>query len=160
MKKSKKVTTVETVVEETAAPVIDQVVENKISQPNAPAEASADTTTEEAPKRLGRPVVEGSKRQLAIQERERKLAAGELKRGRKANPDSKRQAHLAHLAQLKAEGRLTGKKGRPVIPDSKHQKALAEKQARIINNGGVPLKPGRPKVVKAEVATTEIVDVS
>lgn len=44
----------------------------------------------------GRPIVEGSKRQLTLQVREEKLNNGvELKRGRPINPDSKRQIELA-----------------------------------------------------------------
>lgn len=44
----------------------------------------------------GRPIVEGSKRQLTLKVREEKLNnGGELKRGRPVNPNSKRQIELA-----------------------------------------------------------------
>lgn len=49
-------------------------------------------------KALGRPIVEGSKRQA-------RLAEGPKKRGRKVNPNSKRQLRLAELeAKRKANG--------------------------------------------------------
>jgi len=140
MKKGNKVKTEQPVVEIT--PTVETVVET--SQPQV-----ADV---EVKKQLGRPPVPGSKRQIAMAERAAKLANGTLKRGRKSNPNSKRQARLAHRAELIASGVLTGKKGRPTNSNSKHQKALAEKQARINANGGVALKPGRPKMTEEQKA--------
>lgn len=129
-------------------PITTEVTET--TQPQVSTEGEAVVT-----KKLGRPPVPGSKRQLAIAEREAKLASGELKRGRKANPDSKRQARIKHLAEMKEKGLLTGKKGRPVVPGSKHQQKLAEKQARIDANGGVPMKPGRPKMTDEQKAAAK-----
>lgn len=44
----------------------------------------------------GRPVIEGSKRQMTLKLREEKVNnGGELKRGRPVNPNSKRQIELA-----------------------------------------------------------------
>lgn len=46
--------------------------------------------------RRGRPIVEGSKRQMTLKLREEKVNnGGELKRGRPVNPNSKRQIELA-----------------------------------------------------------------
>lgn len=131
------------------AEVMEAVELTPVSQPQVATEATTEV------KKLGRPIVEGSARQKAIAEREAKLAAGELKRGRKAKPDSKRQQKLAERAEKLAAGLLTGKRGRPVDPNSPHQQKLSEKQARIDANGGVPLKPGRPKMTDEEKAAAK-----
>lgn len=124
---SKKTATTTTVVEK--APVM---------QPQVSAENAGEK------KKLGRPVVPNSTRQIEMAKKQALRDAGLLKRGRKANPESKRQERLAILEEKRKAGLLTGKRGRPTIPDSPHQQKIAEKQARIDANGGVPMKPGRP----------------
>lgn len=134
MKKSKKTITVD---------------EISTSQPQV-------TNEETTVKSLGRPVVPGSKRQQQIAAKQAAIAAGNPPhRGRKADPNSKRQIRLAELEEKKAAGLLTGERGRPVNPNSKHQQALAEKQARIDANGGEVPKPGRPPYTAEQKAAAE-----
>lgn len=127
-----------------AVPVIE------ISQPQV-----AETTVV---KKLGRPAVPDSKRQMKIAEREAAIAAGNAPtRGRKPVEGSKRQIEMARKAELRAAGVLTGLRGRPTNPESKHAKAIAEKQARIADNGGVPMKPGRPKYTAEQKAAADAI---
>lgn len=61
-------------------------------------------------KRRGRPIVEGSVRQVKLAAREAR--GGEIKRGRPANPNSNRQAKLAaRMAALANGGEV--RRGRP-----------------------------------------------
>lgn len=63
--------------------------------------------------KLGRPIVEGSARQLKLAKMAEKKANGiEIKRGRPANPNSVRQAKLKLKAEMKAKG-IEVKLGRP-----------------------------------------------
>ena len=68
-----------------------------------------ETTT----KKQGRPVVEGSNRQIKLAERAARIAAGgSVSKGRPSNPNSARQARLAAQEAKKAAG-MTIKPGRP-----------------------------------------------
>lgn len=58
-----------------------------------------NTRREQGLVKRGRPVVEGSKRQVKLKLRDEKISNGvELKRGRPVNPNSKRQIELAKKA--------------------------------------------------------------
>jgi len=59
----------------------------------------------------GRPVVEGSARQIRLTELESKRVDGEIKRGREINPNSARQLRLKDLEERSLNGTL--KRGRP-----------------------------------------------
>jgi hypothetical protein len=69
-----------------------------------------DTTNE--PKRLGRPPVPGSKRQLRIQELAERKASGQFKLGRPINPNCKKQIKEKQKQELIAAG-IMPKRGRP-----------------------------------------------
>ncbi|VDO18285.1 unnamed protein product [Brugia timori] len=73
-------------------------------------------------------------------------------RGRKIDPNSKRQAKLAKRAEVLQSGGEV-KRGRPAIAESKRQQRLA-KRAEIVKNGGV-IKVGRPK--GSGKKTTEVI---
>lgn len=96
-------------------------------------------------KKLGRPVVEGSKRQLELKLKAELREKGLIKRGRPVNGESKRQSELKRKMELKELGLLSGKKGRPINPNSKRQEVLNLRESGLRN------KPGRPKVKKEEV---------
>ena len=99
-------------------------------------------------KKPGRPIVEGSKRQLELQMKAELKANGIVgKKGRPIVGDSKRQSELMRKQQLREAGLLTGKKGRPVNPNSKKQLEFQRKET--LRAQGL-LKLGRPKVVKTE----------
>ena len=99
-------------------------------------------------KQPGRPVVEGSKRQLELQMKAELKANGIVgKKGRPIVGDSKRQNELMRKQQLREAGLLTGKKGRPVNPNSKKQLEFQRKETL---RAQCLLKLGRPKVVKTE----------
>jgi len=71
-----------------------------------------DVTTEKVERR-GRPVVNGSARQLKLERFAAKLAAGEsIERGRPSNPNSVRQQRLAAIEARRASG-IEIKVGRP-----------------------------------------------
>lgn len=73
----------------------------------------APTATVEAPKaKPGRPIVEGSVRQIRLAKLAEKAANGELKRGRPSNPDSERQKRIQERETKKANGEEI-KRGRP-----------------------------------------------
>ena len=91
-------------------------------------------------KKLGRPVVEGSKRQLELKLKSELREKGLIKRGRPVNGESKRQSELKRKSELKELGLLSGKKGRPVNKESKRQQVLA------LRESGERRLPGRPKV--------------
>jgi hypothetical protein len=95
-------------------------------------------------KKLGRPVVEGSKRQLELKLKSELREKGLIKRGRPVNGESKRQSELKRKSELKELGLLSGKKGRPVNPNSKRQEVLNLRESGLRN------KPGRPKQIKEE----------
>ena len=65
-------------------------------------------------------------------------------KGRKVNPNSKRQARLAEMAAKKADPNYVPKRGRPIVPDSKHAIAKAEREAAIAAGTFVPGHRGRP----------------
>ena len=75
-----------------------------------------ETMFDEQKRKPGRPVVEGSARQL-------KLAAQQVR------------------AQLNGG---VAKRGRPVVADSERQKRLAERESKLA--AGIEIKRGRPKV--------------
>ena len=71
------------------------------------------------------------------------------KKGRPVDPNSPRQIRIAEKTRLREEGLL--RRGRPAVEGSARQQrmqARAEKRA-----AGIQIKPGRPKVVKAEVVS-------
>lgn len=110
--------------------------------------------TEVAPVKLGRPVVEGSARQLKLAAIAARIEAGEsLKRGRPVKEGSKRQEVLAkRAARVEAGGVIS--KGRPSDPNSARQKKLADRAARLA--AGEVIAPGRPKENKPEVIEASI----
>jgi hypothetical protein len=95
-------------------------------------------------KKLGRPVVEGSKRQLELKLKSELREKGLIKRGRPIKEESKRQSELKRKMELKELGLLSGKKGRPVNPNSKRQEVLN------LRESGLRRSPGRPKQIKEE----------
>lgn len=70
----------------------------------------------------GRPVVEGSARQLRMQMLEQKKADPNFRLGRPVDPDSPRQQRLRDMEERRAAGLC--KRGRPKFTDE--QKAAAE----------------------------------
>jgi hypothetical protein len=84
-----------------------------------------EIVTAEVKRSPGRPVVEGSARQLklAAQEAKRLTNGGEIKRGRPVSNNSKRQQKLTERAAKLAQG-LVIKPGRP--------KAVEEKQNDMV----------------------------
>jgi hypothetical protein len=95
-------------------------------------------------KKLGRPVVEGSKRQLELKLKSELREKGLIKRGRPIKEESKRQSELKRKSELKELGLLSGKKGRPINPNSKRQEVLN------LRESGLRRSPGRPKQIKEE----------
>ena len=99
-------------------------------------------------KKLGRPVVENSARQLKLKAKQALIESGVvIKRGRPVVEGSKNQLKQERKAKLAEAGLLNGKKGRPVMPTSARQvrlQMLSEKRA----NG--TLKLGRPKMKKED----------
>lgn len=79
-------------------------------------------------KQLGRPVNPKSARQQKIQERLAKKEAGLLKRGRPIVEGSKRQLTLKVREEKVSNGGVL-KRGRPVNPNSKRQIELAKKNS-------------------------------
>ena len=138
MKKGNKKTkvNVETVETIESTPVIN--IET-VGQPQVTTEVATQT------KKLGRPVVSGSARQIKMAEREAKLAAGELKRGRKPNPDSKRQANLERLAMLRAEGKLV------INPEMTAFENLSMELVVASTEKLVPMIEAKGKQIKDEV---------
>jgi hypothetical protein len=76
-------------------------------------EASMNDVTTEKVERRGRPVVNGSARQMKLARIEAKRAAGEsVERGRPSNPTSARQQRLMAIEARRASG-IEIKVGRP-----------------------------------------------
>jgi hypothetical protein len=107
-----------------------------------------ETIKTEVKKKVGRPIVEGSKRQIELQMKSELRSKGLIKRGRPIKEDSKRQSELKRKTELKSKGILNGLKGRPINPNSKKQ--LEQKRKDEARANGT-LKVGRPKVKKTEV---------
>jgi len=82
-------------------------------------------------KKLGRPVNPNSVRQQRIQERLAKKEAGLLKRGRPIVEGSKRQLTLK-VREEKVNNGIELKRGRPIVPNSKRQIELAKKNNSVI----------------------------
>ena len=82
-------------------------------------------------KQLGRPTNPNSARQKRIQERLAKKEAGLLKRGRPVIEGSKRQITLKVREEKVNNGGVL-KRGRPVNPNSKRQVELAKKNSSDI----------------------------
>jgi len=82
-------------------------------------------------KQLGRPVNPNSVRQQRIQERLAKKEAGLLKRGRPIVEGSKRQLTLK-VREEKVNNGIELKRGRPIVPNSKRQIELAKKNNSVI----------------------------
>lgn len=80
-------------------------------------------------KQLGRPVNPNSVRQQRIQERLAKQEQGLLKRGRPVVEGSKRQLKLK-LKEEKVNNGLPIKRGRPVNPNSERQIKLAKQSSK------------------------------
>lgn len=95
----KKTQTQESVIETTETVVIENLVEAVVTE-----------------KRRGRPVVEGSKRQLEL---------------------------AAKMARLQMNGGIV-KRGRPIVGESKRQLVMAERAAKLA--AGIEIKRGRPKM--------------
>lgn len=83
-------------------------------------------------KKIGRPANPNSARQKKIQERLAKKEAGMLKRGRPVVEGSKRQIVLAKRNEKVSMG-IELKKGRPVNPESKRQAAIAKKTNEVVS---------------------------
>lgn len=93
---------------------VSETVENEVIETTEPTVEVTNTnvTETEEPKRLGRPVVPGSKRQLRIQELAERKASGQFKLGRPINPNCKKQLKEKQRAELIAQG-IMPKRGRP-----------------------------------------------
>lgn len=75
--------------------------------------STENTTVATATKKTGRPVVEGSKRQIQLAARAERIANGaEIKRGRPTSGTSKRQQKMQERAERIARGEKVGP-GRP-----------------------------------------------
>lgn len=80
------------------------------------------------------------------------VATAEIKRlGRPVNLNSSRQIRLAEQARLREEGKL--KRGRPIVEGCARQARLEAIKAKM--EAGIPIKPGRPKMIKPEVVIAE-----
>lgn len=74
-----------------------------------------ETTVATESKRRGRPVVNGSNRQMRLEARAARVAAGgSISKGRPSNPTSARQARIAAQEARKAAG-IVVKPGRPKV---------------------------------------------
>jgi hypothetical protein len=93
------------VVETTEVVVIENLVEAVVTEKRKP----------------GRPVVEGSKRQLDL---------------------------AAKMNRVQLNGGIV-KRGRPIVGESKRQQRMAEREAKL--EAGIEIKRGRPKMMVAEV---------
>lgn len=69
------------------------------------------------------------------------------KKGRPVDPNSPRQIRIVEKARLREEGLL--RRGRPEVEGSARQQRIQARAEKLA--AGVQIKPGRPKVVKAEV---------
>lgn len=87
-----------------------------------------NTTQMTETKQLGRPVNPNSARQQRIQDRLAKQEQGLLKRGRPVVEGSKRQLTLKVRSEKVSNG-VELKRGRPVNPNSKRQIELAKKNS-------------------------------
>jgi hypothetical protein len=77
--------------------------------------STENTTVATATKKTGRPVVEGSKRQIQLAARAELIASGaEIKRGRPASTTSKRAIKMQERAERIARGERVGP-GRPKV---------------------------------------------
>lgn len=85
---------------------------------------NVETTTT---KQIGRPVNPNSARQQRIQELNAKREQGMLKRGRPVVEGSKRQMKLK-IQSEKVNNGIELKRGRPVNPNSARQQKLAKKE--------------------------------
>jgi len=101
------------------------VSEATVAENVQPTVEVSNTNVTDEPKRLGRPPVPGSKRQLRIQELAERKASGQFKLGRPINPNCKKQ--------------------------------IKEKQKQELIAQGIVPKRGRPKFIKPEVTTTEVI---
>jgi hypothetical protein len=108
----------------------------------------------EAKAKPGRPVVQGSARQirLAAMQARKEANGGQIKLGRPAMPDSKRQQQLVEIAERKANG-YVAQRGRPSFASLGLQtKKEAEKQSKTTN---IVLKAEATPVVEA-IETVEV----
>ena len=99
-----------------------QTIDNSVSTPSTTTSAIVVTL----PK--GRPVVEGSARQIKLKAMQERIAANggvAIGRGRPVNPDSDRQKSLL------TKGVGNGKQGRPTNPDSVRQIQLAARTVKL-----------------------------
>jgi len=71
------------------------------------------------------------------------------KKGRPVDPKSPRQIRIAEKTRLREEGLL--RRGRPAVEGSARQQRMQARAEKLA--AGIQIKPGRPKVVKAEVVS-------
>jgi hypothetical protein len=71
--------------------------------------------------------------------------------GRPVNPDSVRQKVLAEKQKLREAGLL--RRGRPAVEGSARQARMQARAEKLA--AGIPIKPGRPKMVKPEEVKAE-----
>jgi len=71
--------------------------------------------------------------------------------GRPVNPDSVRQKVLAEKQKLREAGLL--RRGRPAVEGSARQTRMQARAEKLA--AGIPIKPGRPKMVKPEEVKAE-----
>jgi hypothetical protein len=69
--------------------------------------------------------------------------------GRPVNMDSVRQKMLAEKQKLREEGLL--RRGRPEVEGSARQQRMQARAEKLA--AGIQIKPGRPKIIKAEVVS-------
>jgi len=99
--------------------------------------------------KLGRPVSPGSVRQQILKERELRKQEGTFKLGRPMVEGSKRQLELAAKAEKIANGYVP-KKGRPTVPGCKRQLALEAKALRATAATVAAAKVAAPTVEVTE----------
>lgn len=71
------------------------------------------------------------------------------KKGRPVDPNSPRQIRLVEKARLREEGLL--RRGRPEVEGSARQQRMQARAEKLA--AGIQIKPGRPKIIKAEVVS-------
>ncbi len=122
---------------ESATPVADAITEHESGKPivNEAIQVSTSIST----KKLGRPKIEGSKRQLKLQEMDAKRAAndGYLPLGRPKVEGSKRQLSMIAKEQAKKDGSGRGK-GRPKMTEE--EKAVAKTKREADRNAWLQLQ--------------------
>jgi len=139
--------------EQTATPIADAIGQTESGQPIV--NGAVQISISDKPKgKLGRPKIEGSKRQQKLAEMDAKRAAndGYLPLGRPKVEGSKRQ--LAMLAKEEAKANGTGRgKGRPKMTEE--EKAIAKEKREVARNEWVQRQAMKSQGTQVTDAVTE-----